>query len=181
MARTPSTTAASASDALAHARHEFVTQWGVLGSAWGINRTMAMLHAWLLTSDAPQSTDAAMEALQVSRGSANTNLRELVTWGLLRRVVEPGDRRDYYVAEKDVWRIFCTVVRERKRREVDPALAVLRACASRTAGLTTAEAREFHGLMTTIAEFVEIAAKLMDKVAGSERSRIVPRVLKLFG
>lgn len=181
MARTPPTSSQSAADALAQARHEFVTQWGVLGSAWGINRTMAMLHAWLLTSGAPQSTDAAMEALQVSRGSANTNLRDLVTWGLVRRVVEPGDRRDYYVAEKDVWRIFCTVVRERKRREVDPALAVLRACAQQTASLATAEAREFHAVITSIGEFVEMAARVMDKVAGSERSRIVPRVLKLFG
>lgn len=165
---------------LAAARFEFVTQWGVLGSAWGINRTMAMLHALLLTSPVPLSTDEAMEALAVSRGNANTNLRELVGWGLLRRVVRPGERRDYFEAEKDVWKIFCTVVRERKRREVDPTLAVLRECAARTAGLRGAEAREFNAVVHALTELVEIAARIMDRVAASERSKIVPAVLKLF-
>jgi DNA-binding transcriptional regulator GbsR (MarR family) len=170
----------SPSKTLADARLEFVTQWGVLGSAWGINRTMAMLHALLLTSPVPLSTDDTMEALKVSRGNANTNLRELVSWGLLRKVVHPGERRDYFEAEKDVWKIFCTVVRERKRREVDPALAVLRACAEQTAGLEGSEAREFHGVMKAIGEFVELAARIMDRVASSERSKILPAVLKLF-
>lgn len=165
---------------LADARLEFVTQWGVLGSAWGVNRTMAMLHALLLTSVVPLCTDDAMEALQVSRGNANTNLRELISWGLVRKIVQPGERRDYFEAEKDVWKIFCTVVRERKRREVDPALAVLRDCAERTAGLRGSEAREFHGVMKAVGEFVEVAARIMDRVAASERSKIVPAVLKLL-
>ncbi|MCA9652274.1 MAG: transcriptional regulator [Myxococcales bacterium] len=170
----------SPAHALADARLEFVTQWGVLGSAWGISRTMAMLHALLITSQVPLSTDEAMEALTISRGNANTNLRELVSWGLVRKVVQPGERRDYFEAEKDVWKIFCTVVRERKRREVDPALAVLRSCAERTASLRGSEAREFNGLMVAIGEFVELAARVMDRVAASERSKIVPAVLKLF-
>ena len=165
---------------LAAARLEFVTQWGVLGASWGINRTMAMLHALLLTSPVPLSTDEAMEALAISRGNANTNLRELVSWGLLRRMVRPGERRDYFEAEKDVWKIFCTVVRERKRREVDPTLAVLRECAARTAGLRGSEANEFNTLMQALTELVELAARLMDRVAASERSKIVPAVLKLF-
>ena len=165
---------------LADARLEFVTQWGVLGSAWGTNRTMAMLHALLLTSPVPLSTDEAMEALKVSRGNANTNLRELVSWGLVRKVVQPGERRDYFEAEKDVWKIFCTVVRERKRRELDPVLGVLRECAEKTSALRGSEAREFNGMMKAIAEFVELAARVMDRVAGSERSKVVPAVLKLF-
>lgn len=165
---------------VAAARHEFVTQWGVLGSAWGINRTMAMLHAFLLTSPGALSTDELMEELAISRGNANTNLRELVGWGLLRKVVRPGERREYFEAEKDVWRIFCTVVRERKRREIDPTLAVLRECVARTASLRGAEARELHALLGTIAELVEVAARVMDRVAASERSKIVPTVLKLF-
>ena len=167
-------------DPLAAARLELVTQWGVLGSAWGINRTMAMLHALLLTSPAPLSTDEAMEALAVSRGNANTNLRELVSWGLLRRLARPGERRDYFEAEKDVWKIFCTVVRERKRREIDPALAVLRECAARTAALRGAEAREFNTIVQALTELVELGARIMDRVAASERSKLVPAVLKLF-
>jgi len=167
-------------DALAEARLEFVTQWGVLGSAWGINRTMAMLHALLLTSAEPLSTDDAMAALEISRGNANTSLRELVGWGLLRKVVRPGERREYFEAEKDVWRIFCAVVRERRRREIEPALAVVRECAARTAGLRSGPAREFHALMVAIAELVELGGRIMDRVAASERSKIVPAVLKLL-
>lgn len=171
----------NASDSpLAAARLEFVSQWGVLGSAWGISRTMAMLHALLLTSPEPLSTDEAMEALAISRGNANTNLRELASWGLVRRVLRPGERRDYFEAEKDVWKIFCTVVRERKRREVDPTLAVLRECAARTAALRGAEAHAFTQLMQALVELVELAAGVMDRVAASERSKIVPAVLKLF-
>lgn len=171
----------NASDSpLAAARLEFVSQWGVLGSAWGISRTMAMLHALLLTSPEPLSTDEAMEALAISRGNANTNLRELASWGLVRRVLRPGERRDYFEAEKDVWKIFCTVVRERKRREVDPTLAVLRECAARTAALRGSEAHAFTQLMQALVELVELAAGVMDRVAASERSKIVPAVLKLF-
>ena len=170
----------SPAQTLAQARLDFVTQWGVLGSAWGISRTMAMVHALLLTSQVPLSTDETMEALEISRGNANTNLRELVSWGLVRKVVQPGERRDYFEAEKDVWTIFCTVVRERKRREVDPVIRVLEGCAQSTAALRGSEAREFHGTMTRVAEFVGLAAKIMDRVAASERSTIVPAVLKLF-
>jgi DNA-binding transcriptional regulator GbsR (MarR family) len=141
---------------------------------------MAMLHALLLTSPVPLSTDEAMDALAVSRGNANTNLRELVSWGLLRRVVRPGERRDYFEAEKDVWKIFCTVVRERKRREIDPALAVLRECAARTAALRGAEAREFNAIVQALTELIELGARIMDRVASSERSKLVPAVLKLF-
>lgn len=167
-------------NALASARLELVTQWGVLGSAWGISRTMAMVHALLLTSPTPLSTDEVMEALAVSRGNANTNLRELVSWGLLRRTLRPGERRDFFEAEKDVWKIFCTVVRERKRREVDPTLVVLRECAARTAALRGAEAREFNQVVQALVELVELASRIMDRVAASERSKIVPAVLKLF-
>lgn len=166
--------------ALTTARLDFVTQWGVLGSAWGINRTMAMVHALLLTSPVPLSTDEIMDALAVSRGNANTNLRELIAWGLLRRVVRTGERREYFEAEKDVWKIFCTVVRERKRREVDPTLAVLRECAAQTASLRGAEAREFNALLRSLVELVELASRIMDGVAASERSKIIPAVLKLF-
>lgn len=170
----------SSENPFAETRLEFVTQWGVLGSAWGINRTMAMLHALLLTSAVPLSTDEAMDALAVSRGNANTNLRELVAWGLVRKVVRPGERREYFEAEKDVWKIFCTVVRERKRRELDPTLVVLRECVTRSAAMRGADAREFNAFMRTLVELVELAARVMDRVAASERSKIVPAVLKLF-
>src|SRR5215475_9713532 len=127
-------------DPLQQARDEFVSQWGAIGSAWGINRTMAQIHALLITAPAALSTDDVMEELKISRGNAHSNLRDLVSWGLVRSVVRKGERKEFFEAEKDVWRMFCIVIRERRRRELRPALAVLKDCKDRTKGLKGNEA-----------------------------------------
>src|SRR5688500_8989202 len=90
---------------LAAARDEFVMQWGAIGSAWGINRTMAQIHALLMVTPHALSTDEVMEELKISRGNAHTNLRELVGWGLVRSVVRKGERKEYFEAEKEVWKM----------------------------------------------------------------------------
>lgn len=161
---------------LASARDSFVEGWGALGSAWGISRTMAMTHALLLVSEEPLSTDEIMAELGISRGSANTNLRELIGWGLIRRVVRKGERREYFEAEQDVWTIFCTVARERKRREIEPTLALLEACRDQTKGLRKAKA--FHAKLTELVEFVGLANSVLERIAGAEKSKVIPAVLK---
>ena len=165
---------------LASIREQFISQWGALGSAWGVNRAMAQIHALLLISPHPLSTDEVMEALDMSRGGANTNLRELVSWGLVEKVHIKGERKDFFVAEKVLWRIFCIVARERKRREVDPAVRVLRQCAEQSKRVRGAEARAFHQQMVGLQEFVSLASSVMDRVASSEESKIVPAVLKIL-
>ncbi len=162
------------------ARDRFISQWGVISTAWGINRTMAQIHALLLTAPTPLSTDEIMAALQISRGNVNTNLRELVGWGLLRIVLRKGERKEYFEAEKDVWKIFCIIARERQRREIEPALAVLRECAERTAKLKGGEAESFHRTMRDLGDFVTSAAGAMDKVSRSERSKIMPLIFKML-
>lgn len=92
----------------------FITQWGAMGSWWGINRTMAQIHALLLITDRALSTDEIMDDLKISRGNPNMNLRDLAGWGLIRSVIRKGERKEYFEAEKDVWKMFCTIVRERK-------------------------------------------------------------------
>src|SRR5437762_6317352 len=124
--------------ALREARDEFVSQWGVIGSAWGVNRTMAQIHALLITAPSALSTDEIMAELKISRGNAHSNLRDLVSWGLVRSVVRKGERKEFFEAEKDVWRMFCTVIRERRRRELRPAMEVLQQCSERTKGLKAA-------------------------------------------
>jgi len=176
MTTTPTTTEVE----LRAARDRFISQWGVISTAWGINRTMAQIHALLLTSPEPLATDEIMAALQISRGNVNTNLRELVGWGLLRIVLRKGDRKEYFEAEKEVWKIFCIIVRERQRREIDPALAVLRECADRSAKLKGVEAEQFHGIMRDLGEFVGQAAGAMDRVARSERSKIMPVIFRML-
>src|ERR1044072_2239949 len=109
------------STALNEARDQFVSQWGVIGSAWGVNRTMAQIHALLITAPAALSTDDIMDELKISRGNAHSNLRDLVSWGLVRTVVRKGERKEFFEAEKDVWKMFCIIIRERRRREIAPA------------------------------------------------------------
>ncbi len=168
-------------DKLDHAREEFVAQWGALGTQWGINRTMAQIHALLMTAAEPMSTDEVMEALEVSRGNAHTNLKELVAWGLVRPVVRKGERRDYFEAEKDVWHIFTTVARERKRREIEPALAVLAKCAEESREIHTPEGRAFHEQMRQLEEFVGFASKMADRIAGMKHGFAVQLATKLLG
>jgi len=165
---------------LAAARDEFVTQWGAIGNAWGINRTMAQIHALLIITPRALTTDEVMDELKISRGNAHTNLRELVGWGLVRSVVRLGERKEYFEAEKDVWKMFCIIVRERKRREIRPAIHVLKDCIDRAEGLKSTEARAFTAQTKALCDFMEMADGVLSKVVRSEQSTIVPWALKFL-
>lgn len=166
---------------LKKARDEFVGQWGALGTQWGINRTMAQIHALLMTAPEPLSTDEVMAELEISRGNAHTNLKDLVAWGLVRVVLKKGERREFFEAEKDVWKVFTTVARERKRREIEPALAVLRKCAEDSEDLGSAEGRAFFDQMRQLEEFVEFASKMSDRIASMKHGPALQMAAKLLG
>ncbi|WP_244653998.1 MarR family transcriptional regulator [Lentimonas sp. CC4] len=159
---------------------EFIAQWGTLGSSWGINRTMAQIHALLMIAVEPLHTNEVMDELKVSRGNANANLRDLVGWGLVRRVTYPGDRKEYFEAEKDVWTIFCTVARERKRREIDPVLKLLQDSSSQSLNKNDAAQKLFAEQLSDLADFVGTADQVLGKVARSEKSKVMPFLLKKF-
>jgi DNA-binding transcriptional regulator GbsR (MarR family) len=165
---------------LAEARERFIAQWGAIGTAWGINRSMAQLHACLLVASRPLTTDAVMEQLDISRGNANANLRDLVDWGLVRQVVVRGERKQYFEAEKNTWKIFCIIARERKKRELEPALDTLREAVSMTAPLTDDDARVFNGQVEQLADFLTIVSDLIEKVVGLEENQVIPKALRLF-
>jgi DNA-binding transcriptional regulator GbsR (MarR family) len=154
----------SANLSLDEVRDNFISQWGAFGSHWGINRTMAQIHALLMTGLEALSTDEVMAKLSVSRGNAHTNLKELVSWGLVRIVVKKGDRKEYFDAERDVWKIFTIILRERQRREIDPALHLLRNCQEETKGLEGAEAEAFRNQVKELENFVGFARNLGSKV-----------------
>lgn len=111
---------------LSPAHEQFIIEWGRMSSSWGINRTMAQIHALLFCTGCPMSVDDIMGHLHISRGNASMNLRDLVDWGIVRRYRESGERRDLYISEGDPWQMVARVVRERKRRELDPTAAALR-------------------------------------------------------
>ncbi len=110
---------------LQEAKEKFIQAWGGFGSQWGINRSMAQVHALLLISSDPLSTDDVMEQLNISRGNANMNLRALIDWTLVRRVLKSGERMEYFEAEKDVWKVATAITRERKKRELEPMIVLL--------------------------------------------------------
>ncbi|MBI5708403.1 MAG: MarR family transcriptional regulator [Armatimonadetes bacterium] len=115
-----------ATDALSAAQEQFILEWGRMSSMWGINRTMAQIHALLFITGDALSADEIIERLQISRGNASMNLRDLIDWGIVRRFRKPGERRDTYVSDSDPAQMFVRVVRERKRRELDPTAAAIR-------------------------------------------------------
>ena len=166
---------------LKQARDEFVSQWGALGTQWGINRTMAQIHALLMTAPEAMTTDEVMEELQISRGNAHTNLKELVAWGLLRVVVKKGERREFFEAEKDVWSIFTIVARERKRREIEPALAILSKCAEESREIGTPQGKAFHDQMKALEDFVGFASKMSDRIGAMKYGFAVQLATKLLG
>lgn len=163
------------------ARDEFVSQWGALGTQWGINRTMAQIHALLMTAPQAMTTDEVMEDLEISRGNAHSNLKELVAWGLIKVVVKKGERREYFEAEKDVWQIFTIVARERKRREIEPALAILSKCAEESSDIQTPDGKAFHDQMRALEDFVGFASKMSDRIASLKYGFAIQLATKLLG
>jgi DNA-binding transcriptional regulator GbsR (MarR family) len=107
---------------------KFILHWGEMGTRWGINRTVAQVHALLFVSSKPLHAEEIANTLAVARSNVSNSLRELQGWGIVRVVHVLGDRRDHFESIKDVWEIFRIVAEERKRREIDPTLRVLREC-----------------------------------------------------
>lgn len=109
-------------------QQKFVLHWGEMGTRWGINRTVAQIHALLFIMPRPLHAEEIVEALDVARSNVSTSLKELQGWGIVKMVHVLGDKRDHFESLKDVWEMFRIVLDERKRREIDPTLAVLREC-----------------------------------------------------
>lgn len=114
---------------LAPTIQKYILHWGEMGTRWGVNRTVAQIHALLFLVNRPLPAEEIADTLGVARSNVSNSLKELQGWGLVRISHMAGDRRDHFVALQDVWEIFRVIVEERKKREIDPTLSVLRACA----------------------------------------------------
>ncbi|MCW3073439.1 MAG: hypothetical protein JWP69_508 [Flaviaesturariibacter sp.] len=160
-------------------KQKFIETWGLLGSEWGINRSVAQVQALLLTSIEPLSTDAIMEALTISRGNANMSLRQLLDYGIIYKKVVPGDRKEYFIAEKDVWKWAVKVAQMRKEREIDPVRKVLSEIKADTKKNGTAEGKEFYKTVNDIEVFTGQLCDLSDKVLNSQRGELLLKILKM--
>ncbi|QMU63680.1 MAG: transcriptional regulator [Flavobacteriaceae bacterium] len=110
---------------LQEAKLKYIQTWGGLATSWGINRTMAQVHALLLISEKPLSTENIMDELKISRGNVNMNVRALIDWGIVQKEYIVGERKEFFGAEKDIWELFKQITKERKKREIEPVLKTL--------------------------------------------------------
>jgi DNA-binding transcriptional regulator GbsR (MarR family) len=165
---------------------KFVLHWGEMGTRWGINRTVAQVHALLFLSPKPLHAEEIATTLSVARSNVSTSLRELQGWGVVRVVHVLGDRRDHFESLKNVWEMFRIVSQERKRREIDPTLHVLHECVDdlKGAGAGHAYTRE---RLEEMLEFLTITSSLFDEVvhlpapALKGMARLRGKIKSLFG
>lgn len=165
---------------LADARNEFISKWGAFGSHWGINRTMAQVHALLLISADPLSQDDIMEQLNVSRGNANMNIRELIDWGLVDRIIIPGERKEYFVAEKDIWKVATQILRERKKREFNPMMKVVESLEHVEGDKKDKNLKQFTETIAGIKNFGKQAERMMDVMVKADESWFIGSLMKFF-
>lgn len=164
---------------LQEGKEQFVQTWGALGSKWGINRTMAQVHALLLISPEALTASEVKETLGISMGNANMNLRALIDWGLIRKEHKLGHRKEYYFAEKDIWKVAQQIIAERKKRELTPIQSVLSEL-QQIEG-EGEEVDSFKKMIDDLAEFSNFADKTLDTVATSDRNWMVNSFMKLLG
>ena len=164
---------------LDEAKEQFIQTWGTLGSNWGINRTMAQIHALLLVSPEALSTETIMERLSVSRGNTNMNTRELIAWGLVHKELKQGDRKEYFAAEKDMFIVAQCIMRERKKRELDPLMRALDALAN-IEGEDNADARRYKAVIGEIQDLTAAADKVLTYAGKAEKTWFFKNFLKLF-
>ena len=165
---------------LVAAKLKFIEAWGKLGSAWGINRTMAQVHALLLISPEALTTEEIMQNLSISRGNANMTLRDLIGWGLIEKQHKAGERKEYFFADKDVWNIARQVAKERKKRELEPVLKVLNELSSVNGDEEDPEYKTFKKSVADINKLAGNVDKTLETMLKAEESWFWGSVLKVL-
>jgi DNA-binding transcriptional regulator GbsR (MarR family) len=158
---------------------KFVLHWGEMGSRWGVNRTVAQIHALLYLTNQPLNAEEIAETLGVARSNVSTSLKELQSWRLVKTVHLMGDRRDHFESLTDVWDIFFVILEERKRRELDPTLTTLRECALESAGDPEIAPDTKKRIENTLA-FLEQTTDWFEQMRQLDRSTLLS-LLKLGG
>ena len=165
---------------LTEAKQQFISNWGAYGTHWGINRTMAQIHALLLVSPDPMTQDDIMEELNISRGNTNMNIRELINWGLVERVLVPGERKEFFSAEKDIWKVVKQIVKERKKRELEPMLQLLDRLEEVEGDKKDKQVKTFIDTVSSIKKLGRQADKTLDMMIRAEESWFVGNLLKFL-
>ncbi|HEX4738327.1 MAG TPA: MarR family transcriptional regulator [Allosphingosinicella sp.] len=157
----------------------FILHWGEMGTQWGVNRSVSQIHALLYLSDRPLPADEIVDQLRLARSNVSTGLKELQGYGIVRRVHVEGDRRDHFVAETDLWEMLTRIVAERKRREIDPTIALLAELSARLKRDESAPS-QVRERITRMHEFISTLGSWYDQVRGLPKPTLVA-LMKLGG
>ncbi len=163
-------------------RDRFILHWGEMGSLWGINRTMAQVHALLFISSETLCATDIMDELQISRGNVSMALRELIAWGIVSRMHIKGERKEFYTTEKDVWKMFRVIARERKKREVDPTIDVLRQSVANLEQMPDEEGQYEREQLKNLLDFFETGVEVyqdLDEQSPNSILKLLGKTLRL--
>ncbi|CAM1369917.1 HTH-type transcriptional regulator [Tenacibaculum soleae] len=164
---------------LDEAKLKYIHTWGSLATSWGINKTMAQVHALLLVSNKPMSADAIMETLKISRGNVNMNVRALIDWGIVSKEFVIGERKEFFVADKDIWELFKQVTKERKKREIEPVLKVLDELQN-DVNDNSEDAMEFKKVMKDLATVTNTVNTILDKTIKADEHWLLSSFTKMI-
>jgi DNA-binding transcriptional regulator GbsR (MarR family) len=165
---------------LKEAKDKFIQAWGTLGSNWGINRTMAQVHALLMVSPDPLSAEDIQEELEISGGNANMNLRALIDWGLIKKVHKPGERKEFFWAEKDIWKVFKQVAKERRKREIEPIFRVLEEVSKISGNPKEKKNKAFLETVKGIHNFASKTDKTLETLINADENWFMSSFIKLM-
>lgn len=162
---------------LDEAKLKYIHTWGSLATSWGINKTMAQVHALLLVSTKPLSAEDIMETLQISRGNVNMNVRALIDWGIVQKELVIGERKEFFVATKDIWELFKQITKERKKREIEPVLKVLSEL--QEIKDDSEEATEFKKVLNDLSKVTTTVNNILDKTIKADEHWLLSNFTKI--
>lgn len=163
---------------LEEAKIKYIHTWGSLATSWGINKTMAQVHALLLVSTKPLSAEEIMDALQISRGNVNMNVRALIDWGIVRKEFVVGERKEFFVADKDIWELFKQITKERKKREIEPVLRVLEEL--QEVDENTKEAEQFKKVLQDLSSVTTTVNGILDKAIRADEHWLLSNFTRII-
>lgn len=161
------------------AKNDLINFWGVIGTAWGINKTMAQIYALLLVSKNPMSIEEIMDELHISRGNASMNVRALIDWGLAFKEIRPGERKEYFCGEKDVWEMSRKVAAERRKREIEPLLKKLKQV-KKIESTKTEDVQEFEKVVNELHQLVDAFDSVLKKFMNTDNKMIIKSLQMLL-
>lgn len=163
---------------LEDAKLKYIQTWGSLATSWGINKTMAQVHALLLVSSNPLSAEDIMETLQISRGNVNMNVRALIDWGIVSKEFVVGERKEFFAANKDIWELFKQITKERKKREIEPVLKILSEL--QELNDTSNEAQEFKKVLGDLFKVTTTVNSILDKAIKADEHWLLSNFTKVI-